>query len=68
MSIVINTVLVSGLTFGSVYLFAKSLKQINLYNNYYVAMVNGIVFVLSGSVFGYTCYKCFFLHNWRKHQ
>lgn len=59
MSIVINTVLISGLTFGSVYLFAKSLEQINLYHNYCVLMINCIVFGLSGSVFGYMCYKCF---------
>ncbi len=68
-----KSILLAGLSYGSVYLFATSCDQINTYWNYYYSLpvwlrprykymnpmllLNGAVMLLSGSMFGFVCYK-----------
>ncbi len=70
---ILNGILLSGLSYGSVYLFATSCDHINTYWNYYYSLpvwlrprykyinplliLNGIVLWVSGSMFGFVCYK-----------
>ncbi len=58
-----NSIILSSCLFGSIYLFSTSLKMINetfLENNkinYKLIMINGLTFIMSGSIFLYSFYK-----------
>ena len=58
-----NSIILSSCLFGSIYLFSTSLKMINesfLENNKInnkLIMINGLTFVMSGSIVLYSFYK-----------
>ncbi len=66
-----NSIILSSCLFGSVYLFALSLGVINksLLENkkipYQLVVINGLVFVISGSIFVYN-FRLVNLSNWEK--
>ncbi len=54
-----NSIILSSCLFGSVYIFSKSLEQINnmyLQNklSYKLITINGLTFIISGSMFIYS--------------
>ncbi len=58
-NILLNSIVLAGGLFGSIYLFSTGLVCMNLQNNKYSIYLNGSVMGVSGLAFATMCYKKF---------